>query len=53
MKTKVETSYCWKLLSKEGHLLDPQNSWGEYVFNTYGYPTREEACSYRNLYHSC
>lgn len=43
MKTKVEISYCWKLLSKEGHLLDPQTSWGEYVFNTYGYPTREEA----------
>jgi len=49
MKTKVEISYCWKLLSKEGHLLDPQTSWGEYVFNTYGYPTREEAfADYQN-----
>lgn len=49
MKTKVEISYCWKLLSKEGHLLDPQTSWGEYVFNTYGYPTRVEAyADYQN-----
>jgi len=43
MKTKIEVRCCWKLLSEEGHLLDPQTSWGEYVFNTFGYPTREEA----------
>jgi hypothetical protein len=43
MKTKLEVSYCWKLLSGEGHLSDPITSWGDYVFNRYGYPTREEA----------
>ncbi len=43
MKTKIEVRYCWKLLSREGHLSDPETSWGDYVFNQYGYPTREEA----------
>jgi hypothetical protein len=43
MKTKIEARYCWKVMSKEGHLSDPQTSWGDYVFNRYGYLTREEA----------
>ncbi len=43
MKTKLEVRYCWKLLSGEGHLSNPITSWGDYVFNRYGYPTREEA----------
>jgi hypothetical protein len=43
MKTKIEIRYCWKVLSEEGHLSDPQDRWDCYVFNRYGYPTREEA----------
>lgn len=35
--------YLWKTLSEDGLLKDPKHYYGEYVFNRWGYETKEEA----------
>jgi hypothetical protein len=35
--------YFWKTLSEDGLLKDPENFWGDCIFNKWGYNTKEEA----------
>jgi len=35
--------YLWKTLSEDGLLKDPMHTWGDCVFNPWGYKTKEEA----------
>ncbi len=35
--------YLWKTLSEDGLLKDPKHTWGDCIFNQWGYKTKEEA----------
>jgi hypothetical protein len=35
--------YLWKILSEDGLLKDPMHTWGDCIFNRWGYQTKEDA----------
>jgi hypothetical protein len=40
---ELSKRYLWKTISEDGLLKDPMNTWGDQVFNQWGYKTKEEA----------